>query len=46
MAMSESTDLGQLGSAFSWSEVTRVTGDDFAPSQPSVSRVVKVVPAR
>jgi 16S rRNA A1518/A1519 N6-dimethyltransferase RsmA/KsgA/DIM1 with predicted DNA glycosylase/AP lyase activity len=46
MAVSESTDLDQLGSAFSWSEVTRITGDDFAPSQPSVSRVVRVVPAR
>jgi 16S rRNA A1518/A1519 N6-dimethyltransferase RsmA/KsgA/DIM1 with predicted DNA glycosylase/AP lyase activity len=46
MAMSESTDLGQLGSAFTWSEVTRITGDDFVPPQPSVSRVVRVVPVR
>lgn len=44
IAVSESTDLGQLGPAFSWSEVTRITGDDFAPPQPSVSRVVRVVP--
>jgi 16S rRNA A1518/A1519 N6-dimethyltransferase RsmA/KsgA/DIM1 with predicted DNA glycosylase/AP lyase activity len=46
MAMSESTDLSKLGPAFAWSEVTRTTGGDFAPPQPSVSRVVKVVPAR
>ena len=45
MAVSESSDLGQLGPAFSWSGVTRITGDDFAPPQPSVSRVVRVVPA-
>ncbi len=46
MAVSASTDLGQLGPGFSWSEVTRITGDDFIPPQPSVSRVVRVVPAR
>ena len=46
LAVSESSDLGQLGPAFSWSEVTRITGDDFAPPQPSVSRLVKVAPAR
>lgn len=46
MAMSEATDLDQLGPAFAWSEVTLITGDDFAPPQPSVSRVVRVVPAR
>jgi 16S rRNA A1518/A1519 N6-dimethyltransferase RsmA/KsgA/DIM1 with predicted DNA glycosylase/AP lyase activity len=45
MAMSESSDLSQLGSAFSWSVVTRITGDDFVPPQASVSRVVSVVPA-
>jgi 16S rRNA A1518/A1519 N6-dimethyltransferase RsmA/KsgA/DIM1 with predicted DNA glycosylase/AP lyase activity len=45
LAVGESTDLGKLGAAFSWSEVTRITGDDFLPPQPSVSRVVKVVPA-
>jgi len=44
LAVGESTDLDQLGSAFSWSEVTRITGDDFLPPQPSVSRIVKVVP--
>ena len=46
LAVGESTDLGQLGSAFTWSEVTKIAGDDFLPPQPSVSRIVKVVPAR
>lgn len=45
LAIGESTDLNQLGRAFSWSDVTRITGDDFIPPQPSVSRIVKVVPA-
>jgi 16S rRNA A1518/A1519 N6-dimethyltransferase RsmA/KsgA/DIM1 with predicted DNA glycosylase/AP lyase activity len=44
LAVGESTDLDQLGSSFSWSEVTRTTGDDFLPPQPSVSRIVRVVP--
>jgi 16S rRNA A1518/A1519 N6-dimethyltransferase RsmA/KsgA/DIM1 with predicted DNA glycosylase/AP lyase activity len=44
LAVSESTDLDHLGSEFSWSEVTRITGDDFLPPQPVVSRVVRVVP--
>jgi hypothetical protein len=44
LAVSESTDLDQLGCAFSWSEVTRISGDDFLPPQPSVSRIMKVVP--
>lgn len=43
LAVGESTDLDQLGTAFAWSEVTRITGDDFLPPQPSVSRVVKVI---
>ncbi len=45
MAVSVSSDLDQLGPAFSWSEVTRITGDDFVPPQASVSRIVKVAPA-
>ena len=45
LAVGESTDLNKLGAAFSWSEVTRITGDDFLPPQPSVSRIVRVVPA-
>lgn len=44
LAVGESTDLDQLGRDFSWSEVARVTGDDFLPPQPSVSRIVRVVP--
>ena len=43
LAVGESTDLDKLGAAFSWSEVTRITGDDFLPPQPSVSRIVRVV---
>lgn len=44
LAVGESTDLDQLGCAFSWSEVIRTSGDDFLPPQPGVSRIVKVVP--
>jgi 16S rRNA A1518/A1519 N6-dimethyltransferase RsmA/KsgA/DIM1 with predicted DNA glycosylase/AP lyase activity len=45
LSVAESADLGSLGPKFSWSEVTRTTGDDFLPPQPSVSCIVKVVPA-
>jgi 16S rRNA A1518/A1519 N6-dimethyltransferase RsmA/KsgA/DIM1 with predicted DNA glycosylase/AP lyase activity len=45
LAVGETTDLGQLGTEFSWSEVTRITGDDFVPPQSGVSRIVRVVPA-
>jgi 16S rRNA A1518/A1519 N6-dimethyltransferase RsmA/KsgA/DIM1 with predicted DNA glycosylase/AP lyase activity len=44
LAVGESTDLDKLGAAFTWSEITRITGDDFLPPQPSVSRIVRVVP--
>jgi 16S rRNA A1518/A1519 N6-dimethyltransferase RsmA/KsgA/DIM1 with predicted DNA glycosylase/AP lyase activity len=44
LAVGESTDLDGLIPDFSWSEVTRITGDDFLPPQPVVSRVVRVVP--
>jgi hypothetical protein len=44
LSVGESTDLSPLNHAFSWSEVTRTTGDDFLPPQPSVSRIVRVVP--
>lgn len=44
LAVGESTDLDSLDSEFSWSEVTRITGNDFLPPQSSVSRIVKVVP--
>jgi 16S rRNA A1518/A1519 N6-dimethyltransferase RsmA/KsgA/DIM1 with predicted DNA glycosylase/AP lyase activity len=43
LAIGESTDLSQLGRTFSCSEVTRITGNDFLPPQPSVSRIVKVM---
>jgi predicted O-methyltransferase YrrM len=45
LAVGESSDVDQLGHSFSWSEVTRITGDDFLPPQPGVSRIVKVVRA-
>jgi 16S rRNA A1518/A1519 N6-dimethyltransferase RsmA/KsgA/DIM1 with predicted DNA glycosylase/AP lyase activity len=45
LSVGESTDLDSLGPRFSWSEVTRTAGDDFLPPQPSVSRIVRVVPA-
>src|SRR6266702_815818 len=45
LAVAESADLDSLGPGFSWSEVTRTTGDDFLPPQHGVSRIVKVVPA-
>jgi Ribosomal RNA adenine dimethylase len=44
LAVAESANLDSLGAGFSWSEVARVAGDDFLPPQPSVSRIVKVVP--
>jgi methylase of polypeptide subunit release factors len=45
LSVGESADLDSLGCGFSWSEVTRTTGDDFLPPQPSVSCIVKVTPA-
>jgi len=44
LAVGESTDLDSLDAEFSWSEVTRITGNDFLPPQSSVSRIVKVIP--
>lgn len=43
LAVGESTDLDQLGAGFSWSEIARITGEDFLPAQPSASRIVQVV---
>jgi hypothetical protein len=43
LAVGESTDLDQLGAGFSWSEVARISGDDFLPPQRSVSRLGRVV---
>jgi len=45
LAVGETTDLDQLGGDFAWSEVTRITGDDFLPPQSGVSRVVRIVSA-
>jgi 16S rRNA A1518/A1519 N6-dimethyltransferase RsmA/KsgA/DIM1 with predicted DNA glycosylase/AP lyase activity len=44
LAVGETTDLDRLAPKFSWSEVTRITGNDFIPPQRSVSRIVRVVP--
>jgi len=46
LSVGESADLDQLGPGLIWSEVATVTDDDFLPAQSSVSRLVKVVPAR
>jgi 16S rRNA A1518/A1519 N6-dimethyltransferase RsmA/KsgA/DIM1 with predicted DNA glycosylase/AP lyase activity len=45
LSMGTSTDLGPLGPGFACSEVATVTGDDFIPPQPGVSRIVRVVRA-
>ncbi len=45
LSVGESTDLDSLAPEFSWSEVTRTTGDDFLPPQLGVSRIVKMVRA-
>jgi 16S rRNA A1518/A1519 N6-dimethyltransferase RsmA/KsgA/DIM1 with predicted DNA glycosylase/AP lyase activity len=45
LSVGESANLDSLGPELSWSEVARTTGDDFLPPQPSVSRIVRVVPA-
>jgi 16S rRNA A1518/A1519 N6-dimethyltransferase RsmA/KsgA/DIM1 with predicted DNA glycosylase/AP lyase activity len=42
LAVGESADLGRLRPRFALTEVTTISGDDFLPSQPSVSRIVKV----
>jgi 16S rRNA A1518/A1519 N6-dimethyltransferase RsmA/KsgA/DIM1 with predicted DNA glycosylase/AP lyase activity len=42
LAVAESTDLNQLSPAFTWSDVTRITGNDFIPPQSSVSRIIKI----
>jgi hypothetical protein len=42
LAVGEATDLGRLQPGFAVTEVTTISGDDFQPPQPSVSRIVKV----
>jgi len=44
LAVGETTDLDQLGADFSWSEVAKITGNDFLPPQSGVSRIVRVAP--
>lgn len=46
LSVAESAGLAPLGAGLAWSEVTTVTGDDFIPPQPGVSRIIRVVPAR
>ena len=46
LSVGESLDLDRLGRGFSWSEVTRTTGDDFLPPQAVVSRIVRIAPLR
>jgi 16S rRNA A1518/A1519 N6-dimethyltransferase RsmA/KsgA/DIM1 with predicted DNA glycosylase/AP lyase activity len=46
LSVAESADLGQLGANLAWSDVATVTGDDFLPPQPGISRIVRVAPAR
>jgi 16S rRNA A1518/A1519 N6-dimethyltransferase RsmA/KsgA/DIM1 with predicted DNA glycosylase/AP lyase activity len=46
LSVGESLDLDRLGRGFSWSEVTRTTGDDFLPPQSVVSRIVRIAPLR
>jgi hypothetical protein len=42
LAVGASTPLDRLPSMFTVTEVTTMSGDDFRPSQPTVSRIVKV----
>ncbi|GAA4663618.1 rRNA adenine N-6-methyltransferase family protein [Amycolatopsis dongchuanensis] len=42
LAVGQSTNLDHLRGKYAVTEVTTITGDDFRPSQPSVSRIVKV----
>jgi 16S rRNA A1518/A1519 N6-dimethyltransferase RsmA/KsgA/DIM1 with predicted DNA glycosylase/AP lyase activity len=46
LSVGESLDLDRLGRGFSWSEVTRATGDDFLPPQAAVSRIVRIASLR
>lgn len=43
LAVGEATDLDRLNESFTWSEITTITGDDFSPPQPEVSRLIKIV---
>lgn len=42
LAAGQHTDFSSIRGAFEISEVTTITGDDFIPPQPSVSRIVRL----
>ncbi|GAA1208930.1 rRNA adenine N-6-methyltransferase family protein [Prauserella alba] len=42
LATGQHSDFSRLPPEFTVSEVTTITGDDFSPPQPSVSRIVRV----
>ncbi|WP_431910611.1 rRNA adenine N-6-methyltransferase family protein [Amycolatopsis thermoflava] len=42
LAVGQSANLDRLRGSYTVTEVTTISGDDFRPSQPSVSRIVKV----
>jgi hypothetical protein len=42
LAVGEAADLDRLKPTFEVTEVTTISGDDFVPPQPSVSRLVRV----
>jgi 16S rRNA A1518/A1519 N6-dimethyltransferase RsmA/KsgA/DIM1 with predicted DNA glycosylase/AP lyase activity len=43
LTVGKSADLVRLGEKFECSEVTTISGPDFVPPQPQVSRIVRVV---
>ncbi|WP_199430845.1 rRNA adenine N-6-methyltransferase family protein [Qaidamihabitans albus] len=43
LAAGQHTDFDRLRDTFDITEVTTITGSDFAPPQPSVSRIVRLV---
>lgn len=42
LATGQTTDFARLPAEFEVNEVTTITGEDFSPPQPSVSRIVRV----
>lgn len=42
LAVGETTDLARLGSTFDVAEVATISADDFRPSQPTISRLVRI----
>ncbi len=45
LAVGESANLDRLAPRFAWCEIETISGPDFQPPQPSVSRVVRIVAA-